>query len=497
MGNAAEAIEKAKSAFVEADRQIKDIDETAYRAVSLMRMGVYEAQRFATDAAAIRTLTELAHMSVNLGQSYVDNALSEINDASNSARLSQYNLALGMCYLIMTVSKARDAIAEFEGNPATKIMKKMETAAKTAAADMMGEVRVAAKGDPHKINWAMLVAQSANLSLCVTNAEPGANALPDAKFWENLQKEVAGVIDLIKDAATLIKTAEDLSKVASDIKLWALKMAEKLAKLLDLVNKVITLYDTTPKVAPDFIKNRAPAALGKLPQFSKEGLDWAKKWLSVTKYTLEALQNFVQCCLSYGEAYEDWNNFKASTAVANRQLTRSAASPASYVLEAQTFAQASKADLIDVIHTVNSAPDANVLSHAAIFKLKQLKADMEEMNRLQKRHQLRSDMKMREVETKTAALRATDRKLEEVRSRLASIADAEYETFGRSGRMTSTWIDTGGGGYTDYKMMTWPTKRDLIQSIDELRAKIARLSAPPVPKWIATHGRVGPRISPQ
>jgi hypothetical protein len=38
---------------------------------------------------------------------------------------------------------------------------------------------------------------------------------------------------------------------------------------------------------------------------------------------------------------------------------------------------------------------------------------------------------------------------------------------------------------------------EMLPKIDEARSKIARFLTPAAPAWIATHGRFGPRISPQ
>jgi hypothetical protein len=300
---------------------------------------------------------------------------------------------------------------------------------------------------------------------------PGASELAD------LQKGTQALIETIKDLVALvppllelIKGGKDSKALAADFKQGALKGAEKAVKMADLANRLLTLYDTVPRLTPDKAKSLVPAGVKKLPTFDKAKLDNVKKWVNVAKYTLETLINFYQCCSSLCDKLESREAANAAWGMAHQQLTGRGAAP--FVPDLHFFAKATQSDLIKIIHGANSFADANGMAKMAIANIRQLKAEIERLSNEQDRHGYRWKRNVEWASQARAKLKETDKKLETFREQFAR-APSHQRTF-RQGVI----------------------ELDLVQQIDEARGKIARFLSP-VPNRIAPRGRLGPEYGPQ
>jgi hypothetical protein len=167
------------------------------------------------------------------------------------------------------------------------------------------------------------------------------------------------------------------------------------------------------------------------------------------------------------EVSDDWSARNGSLALAGQQLT--ATGGGAFSPDMQMFANATQSDLIKIIHSVNSAPDAHQMGHIALLKLKELKVEIERLNNnTRNRNGYWLELDVQNIDQMKAKLRDADKKLEDFRQKLE-----------------------GGPEARTYQVT------ELLPRMDEARNKIARILAPPVPAWIAPRGRFGPRIGPQ
>jgi prefoldin subunit 5 len=473
-------MEKALLEIWGIDRQIQEINDAAYAVVVHHTAEIRAPERLERMNDAQERFRQLLNMTRNLGEAYADNALNLANEIVTTEQIENYNIWLSYFYFMTALSKVMDVVAQFSKNPLSKVI----TSAKRSITDVGLDFDVARQESeksvlqvPFAQHIGVTVTHGTNLALILANAFPETPGLPDAKWWEDLQKGLGGIIDTFKDLAALVNTRRDLNKLGSDVRQWALKSAEKFAKLLDQINKGLTLYDKVPKVAPEFVKNNAPSALKNLPTFKKETLDSIQKWLSAGKYTLEAVINFLQCCLTLGEVQD---NRKTAQATLERIQQQSRSSGVAVQLGPDMFADATKKDLIEIIHHVNSSIDARDLGRAAIAGMKQTAEEIKRIARSQERHRMFGPKWQKTVDEKTVALKETAARLESYRKSLAP---------GMSDRTTY------GSGFN--RGIRWSgTKQEIVAQIDKALAKIDAFTAPYVPRWIASRSRFGPRVSP-
>jgi prefoldin subunit 5 len=473
-------MEKALLEVWSVDRQIKDINDEAYSVFLHHRAEMQLPLRLARMNRAQEQFRELMTRTRDLGQAYADNALNLANEIVTTEKIENYNIWLSWCYFMTALSKIMDVVAQYSGNPMAKVITNAKTSITDAALEVNAVYNESGKG-VQNVNLKQHMGASAvyatNLSLIIANALPGAKDLPNAKWWEDLQKGLGGIIDTFKDLSALAKMPKDLNQLRGDIFQWALKANEKFAKLLDQVNKALTLYDKVPKIMPDVVKNNTPGVVKRLPTFKKETLEDVQKGLSVAKYTLEAIVNFIQCCLSLGEA---WDNHKTAQNTLQRIQQQTSSSGIGVQLGPDMFADATQKDMIELIHRVNSAMDARDLGGAAIAGYKQAAEEIKRIHHSLERRRYLGDQRQKGVEQKTDALKETGKRLETYRETLAR--DLSDKTMYGSGNSRS--INWSG------------TKSDVVKKIDEALWKIGVFTGPYVPRYVAGRSRLGPRVSP-
>ena len=145
----------------------------------------------------------------------------------------------------------------------------------------------------------------------------GKDMMPGGVDPAAMQKEIAAIIEGVKDIAALCK--RDPRSASGEFKLKLAVGAEKAAKLLDAVNRALTLIDATPKIMPDVVKAKLPDRLSKSP-FDKDALDKWKAYISAAKYLLEAIASFYQGCRSVSDTLESWSAAKEAGSLAEKQL---------------------------------------------------------------------------------------------------------------------------------------------------------------------------------
>ncbi len=470
-------MEKALLEVWSNDRQIKDIGDYAYTVFrhhhAEIRMPL-QLQRMNRAQDNFRSLLERTR---DLGQAYADNSMNLANEIATTEKIEDYNIWLSYFYFMAALSKVMDVVAQFSKNPLAKAI----TSAKSSITDAALEIDAARKEFDEKNNpgqhMAATSVHAANVALIIANAFPETPGLPNAKWWEDVQKSLAAVIDTFKDLKALADSKKDLNKLAGDVRLLGLKATEKFTKLLDQINKAITLYDKVPKVAPERVKNLAPAALKKLPAIPKDVLDRIQKWLSVTKYSLEAIVNFLQCCLTLGEVFE---NRKSSQSALQRIQEQTASSGVSVKLGPDAFADATRQDMLGLLYHVNSAIDARDLGRAAIAGLKQTAEEIKGLAHSLERHRMFGAKAQTTVDEKTKALKETAGRLRTYRQSLA-------------GNLSDKTVYGSGPG----RSINWSgTKQDVVSKIDDALWKIDVFTAPYVPRYLPSRSALGPRISP-
>ncbi|MBV8190257.1 MAG: hypothetical protein JOY64_09570 [Alphaproteobacteria bacterium] len=462
----ANLLQRTQNEIWSVDRQIKDLNDIEiYAAQKLCRSIKWldaqpkRTQQLETARAAERNLRELAMMALHVEEAYAAGALAHAEDIDLACDLERTNKLLGVCYLAISVSKIMDVVAQFYGGPAAKLITDFKTPLTDMGKPALAPVEYVDGKPQLPKGMGLSVAQTVNATALGLTQAPGGGDLVA------IQKEIGAVIDIVKDVGELISTYKDMKTLAANTKKCAAKGAEKAAKLLDLVSKLLTAYDSAPGATPDAIKQVLPDVVKKLPAIPKAKLDAGKKWLAVAKYTLEALVAFYQFLSSWSDGMDSHDAAEASRALANQQLARTGGGM--FEPNAQLFAQASNSDFVRMMHSLHSAADAHDMGHIALVKIRELRGDIEKMSQEYDRQGNYWSFAVERASKQKAGLKESDTKLE------------------------AFWQAIANDTSLDPK-----ERQDMLFRIDDSRGKIARLLNP-APAWIAPRGRFGPRVGPQ
>jgi hypothetical protein len=226
------------------DRQIEDLTNLGLNHMKKLNLELSWAQHSASISgkqAAQINLKNLSKMAVHLEGAYVNSSIALREYAGTSDDLKWINRGLGLCYLVLAVSKVTDAVAQFCG-PGAKLI----TSLKTPITDLSveGTKPLIGLGDRDSYqrkedtdpNFKLVISQTLNLTMM------GMTKLPDGQDLEDVQKEFGAIIDLCKDFSSLLSTPKDLKVLKADFGLWCSKAAEKAAKPCHL-----SVYQDTPE----------------------------------------------------------------------------------------------------------------------------------------------------------------------------------------------------------------------------------------------------------
>jgi hypothetical protein len=446
--------------------QIKDLNETEWRATrnlcQELDLTADLPRQLNVVRAAENNLKELRQMAWKLDEAYVENAQNLCYEAEVSDSLKATDTWLAVCYFVVAVGKVMDAIAQFWGGPYAKLI----TSLKTPITDIGKEITTA-KVDPKRGQpdfGPLAPAQFVNLSMMAGNAIPEMDGMPGYSDLAALQKGLGAIIEAIKDLAGLYKNYKAGKAIMGDTKKLLLTIGDTAKTLIDLVNRLITLYETQGQL------RRGKSVWSDKVMEKKVGS--VKDYLSAAKYLIEAVLNFAQFGLSVCDRSDDMKASHDAVALANRQLASTGGG--AFNTRTELFAQATRSDLINIIHSANSHRDALEMARLCTTTLRELPGEIERLKgRLERRHHLWS-LYRQESNQKKLQMQETQKQLPELRHALEKISDkAEFR----------------------YSDGTWRTRTFLAHKIDELDGAIERILKP-VPRWIPPKSRFGPRVSP-
>lgn len=450
------ALQQGRSALEAAAKAMDALEDGELRAALYLRSVIQmtarnEPGKVSQALAARDNLRLLAARADSLAAKYRLNALSLKEEGAIADNLYYINSGLASCYFILAVSKVTDAIAQFYGvgqlkeltgvNELTGLKMatqfKTVTNLKTPLSDIGKEVVKAVNGDPKQPpNYRLAGAQAVNAVLT-------AGAGEDLK---NLEEGVRSVIEGVKDLIGLYKVGNSMTGIRDN----AAKLSELAVRFLDLISRIITVVDIADPLPKSNLVDK--------------GLGPLKQWVNAGKYVLEAIVNLCSCVASCCDAAESADAGSATRALAKSQ----GASPHGWSFDPQvaTFATATDKTLTQMLYQVQSAADGARMRDLALGQANLISYDFEDLSRrIQIDNQI-FEVKMQGVTTLKGKLRETDVALETIADNLKRSPDA--------------------GAYV---------VELLLRDIDEMHFRISRRTAPPAPRWIATHGKFGPRIS--
>jgi hypothetical protein len=318
-----------------------------------------------------------------------------------------------------------DIVATASGNPVAKMIKD----AKTDLVDMAGTATGAyidarEKGKPISMSTGDFVLEAARAK------DLELLALRYKGLWEavdGIQAILASIIDLVKDAISLWKAPGDILKgPKGQWAIYVIKIAEQHLKLVDAVAKLAKAINA---IVDMWQKNNGDKLfVGKADGFLDKGINKlgdlkfsnfknlkTADWLSVLKSAEDAIVNLAKAIQSIADVVEDRKAINAADAQAARQTDGSGIF---IELNADRFATMTKADLIRMIHQVDSLPAAHQVTYDALAISRRLAQDIQRMNMLYNQIQSRLGPAQATADESRARVLATDKELLEIRREL-------------------------------------------------------------------------------
>ena len=412
--------------------------------------------QIASARAAEVNLRKLSTMSLSLGQAYIDNSLNLDKEADISVELEKTNFWLAYCYFMIGVSKVMDAIAQFSG-PAARLITDLKTPITDVGKSMTQNNQLDSLGGAQAVN-VLLIAE--------LRKHPELPLLPD------IQKDLVSLIELVKDATEIWKRRQRPALWSKDLKTLAASGLEIAAKVVDAASRSLTLFDSTPRLAqglPPGLSNPVTDRIANAKVIPRNTFDSIKRWLSVAKYTAEAIANFLRACISFCDYLESHAAANAADTLAHKQL--SATTDFTQLNSSiQMFSNATDADLVNIMHNVNSAGDANHVAKMAVDRLRQISLEIVQLENEHKNSARLAEFFQSRVKARKEQLRACDGQLRQIEKAIGALpADA-----------------------TTYAGVAGVIKRDaMLIRVQEMRGAIAR-TINPVPTWNSRSFR-GPR----
>jgi hypothetical protein len=450
------ALQRGRSALEAAEKAMDALENGELQAALYLRSVIQmtarnQPGRVSEALAARDNLRLLAARADSLAAKYRLNAQSLKEESAIADDLYNINGGLASCYFILAVSKVTDAIAQFYGvgqlkeltglNEMTGLKMatqfKTVTNLKTPLSDIGKEAVKAIKGDPTlPPNYRLAGAQAVNVALTAGTGD-------DLK---NLEEGVRSVIEGVKDLIGLYKAGKSMTGIRGN----ADKLSDLAVRFLDLISRIVTIVDIVDPLPKNNLVDK--------------GLGPIKQWVNAGKYVLEAIVNLCSCVASCCDATESANAGAATRALANIQ----GASAHSWRFDPQltTFATATDKTLTQMLYEVRSAADGARMRDLAQGQANLISYDFEDLARRIRIDNQIFEVKMQGVSALKGKLRETDVALEIVAGALKRSPDA--------------------GAYV---------VELLLRDIDDMHFRISRRTTPSAPRWIATHGKFGPRIS--
>jgi hypothetical protein len=410
------AKQRARQVLQRADAEM-DALKSAHETVQRLQSSRTEALLMVeTTGRARANLLKLAERAVRMEGAYRDHSAALTESSINSRNLAQLDQALTICYLLVALGKVADIYFVVYGKGKTVLAARARLIpnAKSAIVDIAttGQ-RVYEQGsNASNADMVKLAAQGANLALVGTSAYAQGDVITQfAETVGQAQTCLSTAIELFKDLGALLGS-RNKANLKTQTSLYLAKLAETIAKLTDIVQRLTRMYEGFPSKVGD---TRAPAAAQALRQdLGDLRKNWgqmkASEYLAVLKYAIEALQNFLMA-LSSGISSLD-NRDLANQAAAEAERSELAPSGAGFVaFDLQQFADLSNQELLGHVRNINSAADAHQVASDSVIRAGRLRGELDRLNERLRALPAQKSAADAALDPALAQLRATDREL--------------------------------------------------------------------------------------
>lgn len=414
--NMESAKQRARQVLQRADMEmdaLKSANDTVHR---LQASRTETLLMVETTGRARANLLKLAERAVRMEGAYRDHSATLTESSINSRNLAQIDQALTVCYLLVALGKVADIYFVVYGKGKTVLAARARLIpnAKSAITDIaVTGQRVYEQGsNASGGDIVKLAAQGANLALVGTSAYAQGDVITEfAETVGQAQTSLTIAIELFKDLGALLGS-RNKANIKTQTALYLAKLAETIAKLTDVAQRLTRLYEGFPSKAGDI---RAPAAAQALRQdLADLRKNWgqmkASEYLSVLKYAIEALQNFLMA-LSSGVSSLD-NRDLANHAATEAERSESSRSGAGYIaFDLQQFADLSHQELLIYVRNINSAADAHQVVGDSVIRASRLRVELDRLSERLRAFPAQKSAAAAALSPALAQLRTTDREL--------------------------------------------------------------------------------------